>query len=177
MCTEHCIVRQLQYHQLLHPMYMFSCCFMSFFNTDHLNLLLVTAGEFAADGVKQVPHLCSSSFQHSTPYHFQTNGLTECTNRTFMNMLSMYISSDHKDWDSVLPFVTYAFSTAQHESTSYRPSFLPCARPPCCTMDGIFPFLDHVDSCICETICRAEEAQCAHPCFTSSLWLITSADA
>lgn len=115
--------------------------------------------QFTADVVEEMLRLCCSSFRHSTPYHPQTNGLTERTNRTLTNMLPMYISTDHKNWDSVLPFVTYAFNTAQHETTGYSPFFLLYARPPRYTRDTIFPFMNHDDASISETICRAEEAR------------------
>uniref|UniRef100_L7LVQ9 RNA-directed DNA polymerase n=1 Tax=Rhipicephalus pulchellus TaxID=72859 RepID=L7LVQ9_RHIPC len=115
--------------------------------------------QFTADVVEEMLRLCASSFRHSTPYHPQTNGLTERTNRTLTNMLSMYVSSDHKNWDDVLPFITYAFNTAQHETTGYSPFSLLYARRPRYTLDTIFPFLDHDDLCISETICRAEEAR------------------
>lgn len=71
----------------------------------------------------------------------------------------MHVSTDHKNWDSVLPFITYAFNTAQQETTGYSPFFLLYARPPRYTLDTIFPFMNHDDACISETICRAEEAR------------------
>ncbi|UYV77341.1 hypothetical protein LAZ67_15000553 [Cordylochernes scorpioides] len=39
-------------------------------------------------------------------YHPQTNGLTEHLNRTIINMLSMYMNVNHKNWDEILPFIT-----------------------------------------------------------------------
>lgn len=115
--------------------------------------------QFTADVVEELLRLCASNLRHSTPYHPQTNGLTERTNRTLVNMISMYVSSDHKNWDEVLPFVTYAYNTAQHETTGYSPFFLLYARPPRYTLDTIFPFGSHDYACIAETLCRAEEAR------------------
>lgn len=57
--------------------------------------------QFTADIVEELLRLCGSQYRHSTPYHPQTNGLTERTNRTLTNMLAMYVSSDHKNWDDV----------------------------------------------------------------------------
>lgn len=115
--------------------------------------------QFTADVVEEMLRLCASRFRHSTPYHPQTNGLTERTNRTLTNMLSMYVESDHKNWDSVLPFITYAFNTSKHEVTGYSPFFLLYARPPRYTLDTIFPFSSHDNLCISETVCLAEEAR------------------
>lgn len=115
--------------------------------------------QFTADVVEELLRLCASSFRHSTPYHPQTNGLTERTNRTLVNMLSMYVASDHKNWDDILPFITYAFNTAKHETTGYSPFFLLYARPPRHTLDTIFSFSTHDDLTIAETLCLAEEAR------------------
>lgn len=115
--------------------------------------------QFTADVVESLLRLCASKFRHSTAYHPQTNGLTERTNRTFINMLSMYVTSDHKNWDEVLPFVTYAFNSAKHETTGYSPFYLLYARSPRHTLDTIFPFVVHDDLSIAETLCRAEEAR------------------
>lgn len=116
-------------------------------------------GEFTADVVEETLRLCSSNFRHSTPYHPQTNGLVERTNRTLANMLSMYVDSAHKNWDSILPFVTYAFNTARHETTGYSPFFLLYARPPRYTLDTMFPYFAHDNDSITKVLCRAEEAR------------------
>lgn len=71
----------------------------------------------------------------------------------------MYVSSDHKNWDTVLPYVTYAYNTAKHETTGYTPFFLIYARNPGSFLDTILPFSLHEDSSIAETLCRAEEAR------------------
>lgn len=115
--------------------------------------------QFIADVVEELLRSCASKFRHSTAYHPQTNGLTERTNRTLINMLSMYVASDHKNWDEVLPFVTYAFNSAKHETTGFSPFFLLYARQPRHTLDTIFPFVIHDDLSIAETLCRAEEAR------------------
>lgn len=115
--------------------------------------------QFTADVVEETLRLCSSSFRHSTPYHPQTNGLVERTNRTLANMLSMYIDSAHKNWDTILPFITYAFNTARHETTGYSPFFLLYARPPRYNLDTMLPYSAHHSEPINEILCRAEEAR------------------
>ncbi|XP_037503481.2 retrovirus-related Pol polyprotein from transposon 412 isoform X2 [Rhipicephalus sanguineus] len=93
--------------------------------------------QFIADLVEEILRLCGSSYCHSTPYNPQTNGLTERTNRTLTNMLSMYVDADHRNWDDVLPFVTYAYNTAKHEVTGHSPFFLLYARNPRSFLDTI----------------------------------------
>ena len=36
----------------------------------------------------------------------------------------MYINSDHRNWDEILPFVTFAYNTSKQESIRYTPFFL-----------------------------------------------------
>lgn len=52
------------------------------------------------------------------------NGLTEHTNWTLINMLSMYVGVKHKNWDAILPFMTYAYNTALGETTGFSPFYL-----------------------------------------------------
>lgn len=115
--------------------------------------------QFTADVVKETLRLCSSSLRHSTSYHPQTNGLVERTNRTLANMMSMYVDSAHRNWDTVLPFVTYAFNTARHETTGYSPFYLLYVRPPRYTLDTVLPYFSHDNESINEILCRAEEAR------------------
>lgn len=115
--------------------------------------------QFMADVVEEILRLCGSSYRHSTPYHPQTNGLTERTNRTLTNMLSMYVDADHRNWDAVLPFVTYAYNTAKHEVTGHSPFFLLYARNPQSFLDTLLPFSHQEDLSIAQTLCRAEEAR------------------
>ncbi|XP_037526429.1 uncharacterized protein LOC119403574 [Rhipicephalus sanguineus] len=45
--------------------------------------------QFTADVVEELLRLCASNLRHSTPYHPQTNGLTERTNRTLSSHVSL----------------------------------------------------------------------------------------
>ena len=60
----------------------------------------------------------------TTSYHPQMNGLCERFNHTLADMLSMYVNTDHKNWDEILPYVTFAYNTSKQESTGYNPFFL-----------------------------------------------------
>ena len=65
-----------------------------------------------------------TNHQTTTAYHPQANGLVERLNHTFADMMSMYVSSDHKDWDETLKFVTFAYNTSRQETTGRTPFFL-----------------------------------------------------
>ena len=60
----------------------------------------------------------------TTAYKPSTNGLTERMNKTIVNMISMYVSSSQKDWDQILPFVTFAYNSSIQESSKYTPFYL-----------------------------------------------------
>lgn len=115
--------------------------------------------QFIADVVEELLRLCTSLFRHATPYHPQTNGLLERTNQTLLNMISMYVASDHKNWDEALPFITYAYNTAKHETTGYSPFYLVYARNPRTPLDTILPFSLHDEESVAKTLCLAEESR------------------
>lgn len=79
--------------------------------------------QLTADVVEELFRLCGSRYRHSPPYHPQPCGLTDRTIRTLTKMLAMYVSSDHKNWDDVLPFIINAYNTAKHSVTGYAPFF------------------------------------------------------
>ena len=65
---------------------------------------------FIAELMQDVLELLGTQHQTTTSYHPQTNGLCERLNHTLADMLSMYVSADHKNWDEVLPYVTFAYN-------------------------------------------------------------------
>lgn len=42
-------------------------------------------------------------------------------NRVLTDMLSMYTSADHRDWDLVLPYVTLAHNSSCHDTSGFSP--------------------------------------------------------
>ncbi|UYV63068.1 K02A2.6-like, partial [Cordylochernes scorpioides] len=77
---------------------------------------------------------------HHTAYHAQTNGLTERLNKTLTDMISMYVDVDQKNWDSILPYVTFAYNTARQETTGYSPFFLVHGREVETPLESILPY-------------------------------------
>lgn len=115
--------------------------------------------QFVADTLEELVDLCGSQQRHATSYHPQTNGLTQGTNRTLCNMLSMYVDSRPKNWDDILPFITYAYNTGKQETTGYSPFNLVYARSPSAFLDTFLPYVPHCDDHISDIICRAEETR------------------
>lgn len=66
----------------------------------------------------------------TTAYKPSTNGLTERFNASLKNMLSLYVNSDHKNWDHFLPFVTLAYNSSKQPSMGYSPFMLVYGREP-----------------------------------------------
>lgn len=76
---------------------------------------------FTAEMLQEVLRLSGTEHRKTTGYHPQTNGLTERLSKTIADMLSMYVAVDHKNWDDILPYVTFAYNTAVQESTGFTP--------------------------------------------------------
>ena len=99
----------------------------------------------------------------TTAYHPQTNGLTERFNKTLADMLSMYVDVDQKNWDELLPFVTFAYNTAIQETTGFTPFYLLHGREAETTLDTMFPYSpdepDKENDYVSQLIEKAEESR------------------
>ncbi|GFW42579.1 transposon Tf2-9 polyprotein [Trichonephila clavipes] len=104
--------------------------------------------------------LCNIDHRFTTAYHPQTNGLTEHFNKTLADM-SMYVDVEQKNWDEILPFVTFAYNTAKQETTGFTPFYLLHGRKAETTLDTILPFCpnDFDDNNITKIAARAEESR------------------
>ena len=60
----------------------------------------------------------------TTAFHPATDGLVERFNSTLAQSLSMYVSRDHKDWDTCLPSVLFAYRVSPSEVTGDTPFYL-----------------------------------------------------
>uniref|UniRef100_A0A1X7U211 RNA-directed DNA polymerase n=1 Tax=Amphimedon queenslandica TaxID=400682 RepID=A0A1X7U211_AMPQE len=57
----------------------------------------------------------------TTPYHPQTDGLVERFNGTLKNMLRRCTSQNPRDWDTLLPYILFAYREVPQESTGFSP--------------------------------------------------------
>ena len=64
----------------------------------------------------------------TSPYHPQSNGLTERNNRTIQNSLLKVLEEKEEDWARALPGVLFAFRTSKQKSTGCSPFFLMYGR-------------------------------------------------
>ncbi|UYV73930.1 hypothetical protein LAZ67_11001495 [Cordylochernes scorpioides] len=111
--------------------------------------------------IKETNALCGIVHRFTTAYHLQTNGLTERFNKTLGDIFSIYTGVEQKDWDQVLPYVTFAYNTAKQEATGYTLFFLVHAREAKTYINAIPPHLpDEIsDDYVGELVTRAEGAR------------------
>ncbi|UYV63498.1 hypothetical protein LAZ67_2004313 [Cordylochernes scorpioides] len=94
---------------------------------------------FQSKLIAELTNQCSSIHRFTTAYHPQTNGLTERLNKALANMIAMYVSVEQKDWDVILPYVTFAYNTAKQDTTGFTPFKLIHGREAETTVDTLFP--------------------------------------
>ncbi|KAM7290794.1 DDE-type integrase/transposase/recombinase [Ixodes scapularis] len=100
---------------------------------------------FMAQLTQEILRLSHTSHRRTTAYHPQTNGLTERLNKTIADMISMYVDVEHKTWDEVLPYVTFAYNTAVQETTGVTPFQLVHGRKVTTMLDVMLPHEPAVD--------------------------------
>ncbi|UYV72384.1 hypothetical protein LAZ67_9002893, partial [Cordylochernes scorpioides] len=94
---------------------------------------------FMSQTIREINNLNGTIHRFTTAYHPQTNGLTERLNKTLTDMISVYVDVDQKNWDNILPYVTFAYNTARQETTGYSPFFLVHGQEVETPLDSILP--------------------------------------
>ena len=57
----------------------------------------------------------------TSPYHPQTDGLTERLNGALKSMIRKFTAINQKDWDEYLPYLLFAYREVPQESTGFSP--------------------------------------------------------
>nr|XP_033936295.1 uncharacterized protein K02A2.6-like [Pseudochaenichthys georgianus] len=76
---------------------------------------------FMSTLLKQVYHLLGIRSLRTTPYHPQTDGLTERFNQTLKQMLRKFVNNSGTDWDQWLPYLLFAYREVPQASTGFSP--------------------------------------------------------
>ncbi|XP_070380744.1 uncharacterized protein [Dermacentor albipictus] len=105
------------------------------------NKLIVVATEYLNRYVEMKALLKGSaasqaSLRRISACHPQANGLEKRLNKTFANMHALYIDGEHNTWETVLPYVTFAYNTPLQEETEITPFKLVHERHSTTTVDA-----------------------------------------
>ncbi|XP_043981200.1 uncharacterized protein LOC122835850 [Gambusia affinis] len=76
---------------------------------------------FMSTLLKQVYQLLGIKGVRTTPYHPQTDGLTERFNQTLKQMLRKFVDETGSDWDQWLPYLLFAYREVPQASTGFSP--------------------------------------------------------
>ncbi|XP_037831815.1 uncharacterized protein LOC119617061 isoform X2 [Kryptolebias marmoratus] len=76
---------------------------------------------FLSTLLKQVYQLLGIKSLKTTPYHPQTDGLTERFNQTLKQMLRKFVNETGTDWDQWLPYLLFAYREVPQASTGFSP--------------------------------------------------------
>ena len=90
--------------------------------------------------------LCSAIYEYmsidklfTTPYHPQTDGLTERFNKTLAEMLTPYVDRAQANWDELLPYVLLSYRTSVQASTRETSFLMMYGRDPFLPLNRIYP--------------------------------------
>ncbi|KAJ0391766.1 hypothetical protein P43SY_010693 [Pythium insidiosum] len=93
-------------------------------------LLTDGAAELQSETVNQLVIMLQA--KQTTPVAYRPNlmGLVERFNRTWKDMVAIYVGEHQSDWDEWLPALTHAYNTAKHTATEHTPYQLMFGREP-----------------------------------------------
>jgi hypothetical protein len=86
--------------------------------------------EFTNRMVNAVAALWASRFNHSSPFHPQSNGLAERTNKTVIEKISKAVTDYNQNWDKVLPYVLMQYRVSIIKKFGASPFMLRYGRKP-----------------------------------------------
>lgn len=77
--------------------------------------------EFESELFKEICNLLGIQKTRTCPYRPQSDGLVERTNRSLIQMLSIFVNENRNDWDDHLPYLLMAYRSTMHDSTGCSP--------------------------------------------------------
>ena len=110
-----------------------------------VNLLTDQGTNFQSQLLREVCELLDIKQVRTSPYHPETDGLTERFNRTLKAMIRATIGEDQKDWDEHLSELCFAYNTATHSSTDCTPFELVYGRKPKLPLDIVLTDATRLD--------------------------------
>lgn len=77
--------------------------------------------EFINDVLKRLCNLLKIEQMHSTAYHHESIGALENSHKVLGAYLRSYVTQQHSEWDTWLPYYVFSYNTSVHSSTKYTP--------------------------------------------------------
>jgi len=85
-------------------------------------------GEFWSDVMICLAELLDIQPSKITSHRPNANGVVERVHGTLHSMFGKLVSQNQRDWCELVPYVTYAYNTTLHGSTSFSPFYLTYLR-------------------------------------------------
>ena len=83
---------------------------------------------FTSELLEKINHLLGIDHQKSTSYHPESQGLVEKSHNTLTDCISMYVSSNQRDWDLFISHLVFAYNTSVQKTTKMTPFSLVYGR-------------------------------------------------
>ena len=81
-------------------------------------------GEFWSDVMTRLAELLDIQPSKITSHRPNSNGVVERVHGTLHSMFGKLVSQNQRDWCELVPYITYAYNTTSHSSTSFSPFYL-----------------------------------------------------
>ena len=94
-------------------------------------------GSFEAKIIKSLCEIHGIQKSRTTPYHPESDGITERFNSTLLNMLRTLDNEAKQDWKSHVQRLVHAYNCTPHTSTKYSPYYLMFGRHPRLPIDTL----------------------------------------
>jgi hypothetical protein len=93
-------------------------------------LLTDRGSHFVNEFIGELNEILNIKHLLTTPYHPQTNGMTERYNQTLCRALARMADETREDWDRYLPAAVFAYRVRKHTATGTSPFELMYGVPP-----------------------------------------------
>jgi len=87
-------------------------------------------GEFWSDVMSDLAKLLGIQVSKITSHRPSSNGVIERIHSTLHSIYAKIVSTNQRNWCELTPYVTYAYNTAYHASTTFSPFYLMFLRRP-----------------------------------------------
>lgn len=94
---------------------------------------------YQSDLMSELYELLDIQRSRTSPYHPQTDGLSEWFNRTMKAILTQYVNENGDNWNKIIKFVQFAVNTAIHKTAKCSPFEWIYGRLPRTPLDLFLP--------------------------------------